>query len=97
MTAVATLNAMWNIGGQLGEVRLPRLQLSGDRAQERRDQRDADEPVDEIADRQAIACRVVAARALEHRIDGAAEIGAEHQRERRHGRNEMRIGQRHDQ
>ena len=82
---------------QLREVGLPGLQMLGDGAQERRDQEDADQPVEQIAERKAVARGVVAPRALEHRVDGAAEIGAKHQRQRGDGRNEMRVGQRHDQ
>ncbi len=65
--------------------------------QEGCDQRDADDAVEEIADGQAIARGIVAPGALEHRVDGAAEIGPEHQCHGRIGRDEMRIGQRHHQ
>ena len=95
--AVATLNAMWKSGGRLGEIGLPRLQMVRDRVQEWRDQQHADQPVDEIAQRKTIAGGIVATRAFENRIDSAAEIGAEHQRQRRIRRNEMRIGERHYQ
>ena len=61
------------------------------------DQQHADHPVDEIAERKTVARGIVALSALEHRIDGAAEIGAQHQRQRRVGRDELRVGQRHDQ
>ena len=84
-------------GGRLGEIRLPRDQKVRDRLQERRHQQDAGKPVDEVAQRQAVARGIVAARALDDRIDGAAEIGAEYERQRRVGRDEMRIGQRHYQ
>ena len=56
-------------------------------------QQDTGEAIDEIAERQAIAGRIVAAGAFEDRIDRAAEIGAEHQRQCGCGRNEMRVGQ----
>lgn len=79
----------------LCKIRLPGMHVAGDRAQERQNQRNADDAVDEIADRQAIARGIVTLCAFEHRIDGAAEIGPEHQR--RIGRYELRIGQRHDQ
>ena len=58
---------------------------------------DADEAVDQIADRQAAARRIAAHSGLDQRIDGAAEIGAEHQRQRRRLRDELRIGKRHHQ
>ena len=64
-SAVATLKAMWNSGGRLGEIRLPRDQKVRDRLQERRHQQDAGQPVDEVAERQAVAGGIVAARALE--------------------------------
>ena len=95
--AVATLNAMWNRAVALARSGCHELQQVRDRLQERRHQQDAGQPVDEIAERQAIAGGIVAARALDDRIDRAAEIGAEHQRQRRVGRDEMRIGQRHHQ
>jgi hypothetical protein len=82
-SAVATLKAMWNSAVAL--------------AQERRHQQDADDAVDEVANRQPVARRIVAPRAFHQRIDGAAEIGAEHQRERGVGRDELGIGQRHHQ
>ena len=51
--------------------------------QERRDQHDADQPVEQVADGQPVARRIAAVAALDHRIDRAAEIGAQHQGERR--------------
>ena len=41
--------------------------------------------------------RIVAPRALEDRVDGAAESGTQHQRQCGKRRDEMRVGQRHDQ
>ena len=67
----------------LRKVGLPGVHMAGDHLQERQHQRDADDAIDQIADRQAIARRIVALGALEHRIDGAAEIGAQHERQRR--------------
>ena len=84
MTAVADVEGDVKFGGRLGEIGLPALQQLGDRPQEGRHQQDADQPVDEIAERQPVARGIVAAGAFEHRIDGAAEIGAEHQRQRAH-------------
>jgi hypothetical protein len=83
--------------GHLREVGLPRLQYFGDWAQERRNHRHTDEPIDEIAERQTVARRVVAVRAFQDRVDGAAEIGTKHKRQRSKRRDEMRKGQRHNQ
>mgnify|MGYP003340188050 CR=1 FL=1 len=57
---------------------------------------DAQQPVQEIAEGQPARGRVVAGAALEHRIDGSAEIGAEHQRESRIGRDHALACERHD-
>ena len=83
---------------RLGEIRLPsRADASAIGPRNGATSRMPTSAVDEIAERQAIACRIVAAGAFENRIDRAAEIGAEHQRQRGCGRNEMRVGQRHHQ
>ena len=44
--------------------------------QERRNQQDAGQPIDEIADGKTVAGEVVAARAFQNRIDRAAEEAA---------------------
>ena len=85
------------LGRHLGEVGLECVQGVGDRVQERSDQNHADQPVEQVADRQPVARGIAAAAALEHRIDRAAEVGAEHERQRRRRRHEVRIRQRHDQ
>ncbi|MGY4595434.1 hypothetical protein ACVWXL_003180 [Bradyrhizobium sp. GM22.5] len=69
------------------------MHVLGDRAQEGQDQGDADHAIDEIAHRQAIAGGIVTLGAFEYGIDGAAEIGAKHQCERRVRRDELRIGE----
>ena len=83
-------------GRELRQVRLPRLQNLGDRTEERRDHQHAGQPVDQVADRKPVTGRVIAARTFEKRIDRAAEIGAKYKGQRRRGRDELRIGQRHD-
>ena len=82
-TASTTLNAMWNSAVILRHVGLEGAHGVGDRVQERRDEHDADQPVEQVPDRQPIARRIAAVAALEQRIDGAAEIGAQHQRQGR--------------
>jgi len=61
---------------QLRQVWLPGLQVLGDRPKQWRDQEDTDQAVEQIAERKTVARGVIAPRALEDRIDGAAEIGA---------------------
>ena len=65
--------------------------------EEGRHEHDADQPVDQVADRQPIARRVAAAPALDQRIDGAAEVRAQHQGQRGRRGDDRRVGQRHDQ
>ena len=79
--AIATLKAIWKVGRQLREVRLPGLQRLRDRAEERRDQQHADQAIDQIADREPVAGGIVAASAFEQRIDRAAEIGSQYERQ----------------
>lgn len=69
----------------------------GDRVQKRQRNSAADQAIDEIADRQAIAGRIAAVAAFNHRIDGASEIGTKCEGKCRHRRDEAGIGQRHDQ
>ena len=70
------------IRGEPSRRRLEHRQPVGDRSEERqRDQR-ADQPRREIAERQAELHRI-AAGSFQHRVDGAADIRAEHHRERR--------------
>ena len=71
------------LGRHLGRVRLQRRQFARDRLQERQRDQDADQAVEHVADRQPPARRIAARAGLDQRIDGAAEIGAEHQRQRR--------------
>ena len=44
--------------------------------------------IEQVAERQPPARRIAAAAAFDQRIDGAAEIGAEHQRQRSDRRDE---------
>ncbi len=76
----------------LRHVRLKGRKPGGDHGQEWCEQDDTHQPVEEIPGRQPIAGRVAAPPALEHGIDGAAEVCAQDQRHRRHGRDEIRIG-----
>ena len=60
-----------------------RVKTSRDRIQEGQHQRATDQPIEQIAERQPAARGVVAMASLDQRIDRAAEIGAEDQRDRR--------------
>ena len=70
-------------GRHLGRVRLQRRHFARDRLQERQRDQHADQTIEQIADRQPPARRIAADAGLDQRIDGAAEIGAEHERQRR--------------
>ena len=84
-------------GGHLRHVRLERQHFACDRRQERHGDDDADEAVEEVARGQPPRRRIAADAGFDQRIDGAAEIGAEHQRQRGLRGDELRIGKRHDQ
>ncbi len=57
----------------------------------------ADGAGDEVSHREPAIGRIVRAGAFEQRVEGAAEIGAKHQRQRSDRRYHLGAGQRHDQ
>jgi hypothetical protein len=63
-TASATLNATWN--SHLRHVGLNCAQNVGDGLQEWRKQRDADEPIEQVSDRQPVTRGIVAVTTLDH-------------------------------
>ena len=71
------------LGRHLRRVGLQRRHFARDRLQERQRDQHADQAIEQVADRQPPARRIAAHAGFEQRIDGAAEIGAEHQRQRR--------------
>ena len=83
-SASATLNAVWKSAAMRERIGLESRRVRGDRMQKRQHQRAADQAIEQIAQRQAAAGRIVALAAFDQRIDRAAEIGAKDQGERRH-------------
>jgi hypothetical protein len=71
--------------------------LLSDVVQKRQRDKDADEPVEHVADRQPPACRIAVRPGLDQRVDGATEIGAQHKRKCTRRCDELRIGKRHEQ
>ena len=83
ITASTMLNSMWNSAVILAASGCSAVNSRAISVQEwQRDERSPTSTVDQIAERQATACRIAAAAAFEQRIDRAAEISAEHQRQR---------------
>ena len=60
IAASATLNSRWNSAVHLGGVRLERAQFPRDHGQEGQRDQDADESVEQVADRQPPARRIAA-------------------------------------
>jgi hypothetical protein len=83
------------VSGLPGGIGIERRQRVADRGQERQEHRTADDARDQVAERQAPAGGIAAAHAFEDGVDRAAEIGAQHQRERRNRRHDARLRQRH--
>jgi len=84
------------VGDQPRFVRLDRHQKARDRRQKRQRDGDADDAVEEIAERNALGRRIGVARAFEPRIERRAEIGAERHRQRGERRRRPLGGERHD-
>ena len=68
-----------------------------DRSEERRRDDDTDQAIEHIARREPAACGIAGSAAFNQRINGAAEIGPKHQRQRCRLGDEMRVGERHRQ
>jgi hypothetical protein len=85
------------IGGGARRVGLDRHHQRPDPVHQRQRQHDADQPIDQIADRQPPRHRVAADRAFEERVERGAEIGAEHQREGRLRRHHALCRERDDE
>ena len=82
------------IRGEPSRRRFERRQPLREDAEEGEGDRRADQPRREIAERQAELYRI-AAGAFQHRVDGAADIGAEHHGERRLRAEQAGRGERH--
>ena len=76
------------IGHSASGIGFDRDQRRTDPVEESEGQRAADDPVDQVADRQALGGRIAAYTAFEQRVQSRAQVGSEH-----HGKGRVR---RHD-
>ena len=85
------------VGGHPGRIGLKSCESLGDGVQERQHNGDTDDTIDQITDRKPSSGRIARAATLQDRIDRTSEVGTEDERQCRHGGNEMRVGERHDE
>ena len=83
-------------GRHMGRRGVQRRQPGRAKRQDRQEQHASDRPVGQVPEREPHA-QGIAGRSFQDRIERAAQIGAQHHGQRRHGRDHARAGQRHDE